>query len=90
MQMGFMSLILTVTQRSISNICIPNKFADSMLPCRRQSQTKTTKAIQHLFSNKSQHQRILAAAPSNSTDHCGSQVNLILLYLRVIDTCQEK
>ncbi|XP_057781776.1 MLO-like protein 3 [Salvia miltiorrhiza] len=75
MQLGFMSLILTVTQRSISKICIANEAADYMLPCRRQSQTKTT---QHL--NKSQfqphHQRLLlaaASAPSNSSDYCESK-----------------
>ncbi|KAI3461451.1 hypothetical protein Pfo_018114 [Paulownia fortunei] len=88
MQLGFMSLILTVTQRSISKICIPNKVADSMLPCRSQRVTKTTKALEHLWISFSQnpepqaqfkdinishHERALAAATSNSLDHCGSK-----------------
>ncbi|KAA8544018.1 hypothetical protein F0562_021805 [Nyssa sinensis] len=45
MLLGFMSLILAVTQRSISKICIPNRVANSMLPCRRSAPTKTTKAL---------------------------------------------
>ncbi|KAI3450532.1 hypothetical protein Pfo_007197 [Paulownia fortunei] len=90
MLLGFMSLILTVTQRSISKICIPNKVANSMLPCRRSStETKTTKALEHLWilfsqnatpqkelvqeTNVSRQQRVLAATTSNSVDHCGSK-----------------
>lgn len=34
MVLGFMSLTLTLTQRRISKICVPTKFANSMLPCR--------------------------------------------------------
>lgn len=33
MVLGFISLILTFTQTSISNVCIPAKLADTMLPC---------------------------------------------------------
>ncbi|KAJ4829205.1 RNA binding protein Mlo3 [Turnera subulata] len=60
--LGFMSLILTVTQRSIIKICIPNKVANRMLPCHR-ALTKTTKAVQ---------ERILAAS-SGGSDHCGKK-----------------
>ncbi|XP_050367302.1 MLO-like protein 3 [Argentina anserina] len=45
MLLGFMSLILTVTQRWISKICIPTKAAYTMLPCRKSGSTKTTKAL---------------------------------------------
>ncbi|KAL1558128.1 MLO-like protein 3 [Salvia divinorum] len=78
MQLGFMSLILTVTQGFISKICIANKAADYMLPCLKQSQTKTTQHLLFTNLNKSQfqphHQRILLAdSPSNPSDHCGSK-----------------
>nr|AWN06646.1 MLO protein 10 [Rosa odorata var. gigantea] len=43
--LGFMSLILTVTQRWIANICIPTEVAYTMLPCRKSVSTKTTKAV---------------------------------------------
>ncbi|XP_060668295.1 MLO-like protein 3 isoform X2 [Ziziphus jujuba] len=45
MLLGFMSLILAVTQRPISRICIPTKVGQTMLPCRKSSSTKTTKAL---------------------------------------------
>nr|XP_027086505.1 MLO-like protein 3 isoform X1 [Coffea arabica] len=88
MLLGFMSLILTVTQRPISKICVPHRVAYSMLPCRKVYATKTTKVYENVWS-KSQnflppvefedgfhHERILAAAASatsNSSDHCGSK-----------------
>ncbi|XP_019419097.1 PREDICTED: MLO-like protein 13 [Lupinus angustifolius] len=35
MLLGFISLLLTVTQNIISDICIPPKLATQMLPCKR-------------------------------------------------------
>ncbi|KAI6674963.1 hypothetical protein NL676_002869 [Syzygium grande] len=37
--LGFVSLLLAVTQDSISSICISPKLADTMLPCKKQSST---------------------------------------------------
>lgn len=50
MLLGFMSLILAVTQVPISNICIPNRLADIMLPCRKQAETPATTVenVEHL------------------------------------------
>lgn len=45
MLLGFMSLLLAVTQVSISNICIPNRLADIMLPCRKQAEVEN---VEHL------------------------------------------
>ncbi|XP_030447750.1 MLO-like protein 3 [Syzygium oleosum] len=45
MLLGFMSLILAVTQRSISKICVPTRVANKMLPCRKSMPTKTTKKL---------------------------------------------
>lgn len=39
MQLGFLSLLLAVIQRPISKICIPNKIANSMLPCHQRELT---------------------------------------------------
>ncbi|KAL5764107.1 hypothetical protein ACOSP7_016455 [Xanthoceras sorbifolium] len=72
--LGFMSLILTVTQTSISKICVPTKVANTMLPCRQTTKTKTTKAW--AVADDSIHQRNLAAAdtiPQSSDDHCQSK-----------------
>ncbi|XP_068318753.1 MLO-like protein 3 [Pyrus communis] len=40
MLMGFVSLLLAVTQDSISKICIPAKLGNIMLPCRRKETTE--------------------------------------------------
>ncbi|XP_051143356.1 MLO-like protein 3 isoform X2 [Andrographis paniculata] len=76
MQLGFMSLILTVTQKSISKICIPNHVADTMLPCRRTVDTLTGKLFRRLLGGgATRRERALAAAaaPAAGTDHCGSK-----------------
>ncbi|KAB1220340.1 MLO-like protein 3 [Morella rubra] len=43
MLLGFMSLLLAVTQDHTSKICIPAKAADTMLPCRKQENSQSTK-----------------------------------------------
>ncbi|KZV07117.1 MLO-like protein 3 [Dorcoceras hygrometricum] len=84
MLLGFMSLLLTVTQRSISKICISNHEADMMLPCRSRSGTKTTKSFRHLWVTlnnltaetfTSRNGRGLKEENSyTSLDHCSSKV----------------
>ncbi|MQL82609.1 hypothetical protein Taro_015069 [Colocasia esculenta] len=39
MILGFISMLLAVSQNSVSRICVPTKFADTMLPCRRAAST---------------------------------------------------
>lgn len=38
MVLGFISLLLTFGQSYIARICIPNKVADTMLPCAKHAQ----------------------------------------------------
>lgn len=47
--MGFVSLLLAVTQDSISKICIPAKIGGIMLPCRKKEATKEkeTENVEH-------------------------------------------
>lgn len=45
MLLGFVSLLLAVTQESISKICIPSKLANTMLPCRRVFITAGTESL---------------------------------------------
>ncbi|XVF47139.1 hypothetical protein PTKIN_Ptkin03bG0085300 [Pterospermum kingtungense] len=71
MVLGFMSLLLTFTQRYISKICIPNKLANSMLPCHKSGPIKTTKALGYQHHLRSR-ERILAAN-SQSSGYCDSK-----------------
>ncbi|KAK8641283.1 hypothetical protein V6N13_010698 [Hibiscus sabdariffa] len=76
MVLGFMSLALTVTRSFISRICIPNKLANSMLPCRKTLDSiKANKdfVYEQTWSVDALHERILAV-DSESSDFCNSKV----------------
>ncbi|XP_019264812.1 PREDICTED: MLO-like protein 3 isoform X2 [Nicotiana attenuata] len=47
MQLGFLSLLLAVIQRPISKICLPNKIANSMLPCHQRELTSVENLKDH-------------------------------------------
>ncbi|XVF69400.1 hypothetical protein PTKIN_Ptkin11bG0078900 [Pterospermum kingtungense] len=73
MALGLMSLVLTVAQNQISKICIPNRLANSMLPCHKSHSTKTTKALGYdqIWSDHL-HERILAA-DSDASGYCDAK-----------------
>lgn len=80
MLLGFMSLLLAATQGSISKICIPSSLADTMLPCRKQFPTKTTKSLgsDQTFAGPypawEKVERRLASG-GEGPDYCDSKVN---------------
>lgn len=52
MLLGFVSLLLAVTQDRIAKICIPAKLGDIMLPCRKVlNETASEENVEH-FVNK--------------------------------------
>ncbi|KAG6430471.1 hypothetical protein SASPL_108539 [Salvia splendens] len=56
MLLGFMSLLLAVTQQYISKICVPSEVADTMLPCRKQvviAETQSLSAYTHFVDGPS-------------------------------------
>ncbi|XP_078176087.1 uncharacterized protein LOC144569564 [Carex rostrata] len=42
MLLGFISLLLTVSQGSITNICVPKMVSSSMLPCKKETLTNSS------------------------------------------------
>ncbi|KAK1695672.1 hypothetical protein QYE76_012369 [Lolium multiflorum] len=60
MTLGFISLLLTITARYISRICIPEGAADTMLPCRLSRNSEHQKPKAH-------GRRHLSEAPTNYT-----------------------
>lgn len=46
MLLGFMSLILTVTQEYISKICISEKAGETMLPCKKRDASSQSIKVQ--------------------------------------------
>ncbi|KAI3752370.1 hypothetical protein L2E82_24363 [Cichorium intybus] len=75
MLLGFISLLLTVSQRMISKICIPPHLANYMLPCKREEQTSST--IEHLNFNFRRH----LLAEDVGTQHCSRQGKVQLVSL---------
>ncbi|XVE87564.1 hypothetical protein DITRI_Ditri18aG0127700 [Diplodiscus trichospermus] len=64
MILGFISLLLTFGQSYIARICIPTNIANTMLPCKSDSEEDTTKSSEEEHRRRllwSEH-RILAAA----------------------------
>ncbi|KAB5573361.1 hypothetical protein DKX38_000555 [Salix brachista] len=66
MLLGFISLLLTVTQNTISRICIPPHLATTMLPCKRETGSSNHEKIHNQAINN--RRQLLSA--SNSAEHC--------------------
>ncbi|KAM3233602.1 MLO-like protein 6 [Capsicum annuum] len=68
MLLGFISLLLTVGQSPISNICVSEKIGNSWHPCSKQKEEELTKDGEDISENSSeQHRRrLLMAAASGS------------------------
>ncbi|CAI9290089.1 unnamed protein product [Lactuca saligna] len=84
MLLGLMSLLLVVTQRGISKICISNKVAYSMLPCDKipQETTKTIQAYEFYYASPPTSEPLTfedmippasTNATFNSSDYCASK-----------------
>nr|AWN06630.1 MLO protein 4 [Rosa longicuspis var. longicuspis] len=79
MLLGFISLLLTVTQRSISRICIPAHVATHMLPCKRETAEHKTPA--HYFLNHSTNNGRRLLSSETTSDHCQLKGKVPLLSL---------
>ncbi|PQQ20533.1 MLO-like protein 13 [Prunus yedoensis var. nudiflora] len=68
MLLGFISLLLTVFQGSISHMCIPSYLASHMLPCKRE--TSEGNNHEHYFLNPSLNDRRRLLSAETNSDHC--------------------
>lgn len=82
MLLGFISLLLTVTQNGITKICVPASITRSMLPCKeKEGEGETSKTptshFQSFFSypDISGTVRRLLAEGSSSSNYCANKVN---------------
>lgn len=77
MLLGFISLLLTITQNGIIRICVPVGWTHHMLPCSlkdngKEELTKTTSHFQTFFSFSDisgTARRLLAESESENEDH---------------------
>ncbi|PIA38589.1 hypothetical protein AQUCO_02700063v1 [Aquilegia coerulea] len=79
MLVGFISLLLATSQRSISNICIPTKVANSMLPCHKTPKSSNKSGGFETSKNGTTRHKLfsidrrLAGSESAVYDHCVSK-----------------
>ncbi|BFG20028.1 hypothetical protein CerSpe_063020 [Prunus speciosa] len=82
MLLGFISLLLTVFQGSISHMCIPSYLASHMLPCKRE--TSEGNNHEHYFLNPSLNNRRRLLSAETNSDHCLKKGKVPLLSLEAL------
>ncbi|XP_048227578.1 MLO-like protein 13 isoform X2 [Ricinus communis] len=80
MLLGFISLLLTVTQNAISRICIPPQFASVMLPCKRETESRNHG--EHFHQALNSRRRLLSA--SSNAAHCSHEGTVQLFSLEAL------
>lgn len=85
MLLGFISLLLTVGQSTITNICIPESVGSTWLPCSKQAEESMyNESSDSSEDSESNRRRLLSLAGSGeavrrvlataSTDKCAAKV----------------
>ncbi|KAM2068311.1 hypothetical protein ACFX1T_044529 [Malus domestica] len=82
MLLGFISLLLTVSQRSIIRICIPSNLANHMLPCKRETSKGNNNAHYSLDQSINNRRRLLST--DTNSDHCLQKGKVPLLSLEAL------
>lgn len=77
MLLGFISLLITVGTKPISQICIPEKAGNTMLPCKKEAKKDYGNGDGRKllwYAGDDISHRLLAAAASGD-DYCSQKVN---------------
>ncbi|KAK1365241.1 hypothetical protein POM88_040802 [Heracleum sosnowskyi] len=98
MLLGFISLLLTVSQGPISNMCISHHLASTMIPCKLPHESSSPSATEHFYLHQSLnngHHRLLSEdSESQYCEHKGKvplfsrealhQLNIFIFVLAVV------
>ncbi|KAI3866841.1 hypothetical protein MKX03_006731 [Papaver bracteatum] len=87
MLLGFISLLLTVSQGPISEICIPKSFSNHMLPCKKEEPAPNL--LRHYNeavypSTMWNGRRLLATGGGAAAEHCSKHDKVPLLSLEAL------
>ena len=74
MLLGFISLLLAVSQDRIARICIPKRYSDDWLPCKKIKDDSGENSTSHFQIFISQGGRRLLAEDSASSSYCAKRV----------------
>ncbi|XP_028804583.1 MLO-like protein 13 isoform X2 [Neltuma alba] len=82
MLLGFISLLLTVFQGSISRMCIPPSLVTNMLPCKRHQESTTGSEHNLIYYNTiTNRRRLFSEETSSASKHCTQKGKVPLLSL---------
>ena len=91
MLLGFISLLLTVGQAPISNICISKSVGATWHPCSKKQEDKLTKYDESHYEEEETRRKLLAFSASHEslrrvlaaagTDKCAEKVWLVISFL---------
>ncbi|KAK1266952.1 MLO-like protein 1 [Acorus gramineus] len=82
MLLGFISLLLTVFQRTIQKMCIPESLTHHMLPCKREPESSSSTTTHYSLSGGGMR-RLLAGGGSGS-DYCTRKGKVPLLSVEAL------
>ncbi|KAF3593880.1 hypothetical protein DY000_02027233 [Brassica cretica] len=85
MLLGFISLMLTVSQAAIRHICVPRALVSNMFPCKKPLEKHHAPESSHTLSISARHLLSTGASPDHwagSVSICGSIASTPYLHLR--------
>lgn len=86
MILGFISLLLTISDVPISNICIPEAMANSFLPCKNNGDFVGPDASSATQFSGTKSSNVTLSAGNNDESYCKSKVrNLVKFWLRKLN-----
>ena len=74
MLLGFISLLLTVSQNAISKICVPRSVVDNLLPCKRPTSDSGPPPSSTSHHISGSLRRLLQESSSAHTGYCAHKV----------------
>ncbi|KAL0738895.1 hypothetical protein Bca4012_015105 [Brassica carinata] len=80
MLLGFISLMLTVTQAAIRHICVPPGLVSNMFPCKKPLETHHAPESSHTLSISARHLLSTGASP----DHCAAKGQVPLVSVEAL------
>ncbi|XP_062101336.1 MLO-like protein 1 [Humulus lupulus] len=85
MLLGFISLLLTVSQNTISKFCVPASLVDNLLPCKRphEEATNSSSSTSHHISGGS-FRRLLEETASAHLGYCAHKKKVPLLSVEAL------
>lgn len=81
MLLGFISLLLTVFQRTIVKICVPHDITEHLLPCSLSLKSSGEENSSHAKPETTSHLRRLLSEGSATQGYCAAKVTTFISFI---------